>query len=226
MNYEIFTDEQIEQAKTDPTLQERIIRNYRRVAYKYAYKTIKRSWNPNWTLDDYYAVGLYGIYYAIHYYTSKESHQRPENQRSFTSLVFLCVKHQCYALRNTYFAGRLSLTEDGRKEIMTNVIYLDDKNHEITDCQGIPSEMLIDAHSDFSAQIVRQEVKTEFWKLIQTVLSESDYDLIHRHFVEEKSYREIEQETGIKYYTVRRYILKSLGRLKHHPKLLYYKNAL
>lgn len=224
MNYECFTSEEIVQAKTDPVMQERIIKNYRRVAYKYAYKTIRRTWNPNWSLEDYYAVGLYGIYYAIQYYDPK--HQWTPGYRKFTSLVFLCVKHQCAALRNTFHFGRLSLSQDERKTLITNVIYLDDQSPEAENYQGTYGEMLIDETSDFSADVIEKELIHEFWQKVKDALPAVEYDLIYKHFKEDKSYREIEQETGMKYHTVRRYVLKGLDALKRHPSLLAYACAL
>lgn len=224
MNYECFTNEEIVQAKTDPVMQEQIIKNYRRVAYKYAYKSVRRTWNPNWSLEDYYTAGLYGIYYAIQYY--KPEHQCTPGYRKFTSLVFLCVKHQCSALRNTFHFGRLSLSKEERKELITNVIYLDDKSPEAEDYQGTYGEMLVDEYSDFSADIIEKELNCEFWQKVKDALPIVEYDLIHKHFKEEKSYREIERETGIKYHNVRRYVLKGIETLKHHPNLLEYACAL
>lgn len=224
MNYDCFTNEEIIQAKTNPALQDRIIKNYRRVAYKYAYKNIKRTWNPNWSLEDYYAVGLYGIYYAIQYYDPK--HQCTPGYRTFTSLVFLCVKHQCAALRNTFHFGRLSLSPDARKALITNVIYLDDKSPEAEEYQGTYGDMLLDTQSDFSADLIEKELTCEFWQQVKDALPLVEYDLIYKHFKEDKSYRKIEQETGMRYATVRRYVLKGIETLKRHPHFLAYANAL
>ena len=81
-------------------------------------------------------------------------------------------------------------------------------------------------HLTFRWTSIEKELKSELWLKVKDALPAVEYDLIHKHFKEEKSYREIEQETGIKYHSVRRYILKGINLLKGHPNLLEYACAL
>lgn len=217
MSYRVFTDAEVFQAKTDPHLQEVIIQNFRKVAHKYAYYYVNHSWNPNWELDDYYAVGLYGIYYAIQYYNPEGYTKGPA--RSFCSLVFLSVRGQCSALRQTFYLGRTSLTKQERYECVKNQISLDTRPPESKEYQGDYKDLLLDETTDLEQSLLQEEESQDFWDSIKQVLTPQELELVRLHYLNDYSYKEIATKVQLSYHTTRRKILAALEKLQQSPHL-------